>query len=134
MVFSFDIETPASTPRTTPQVTTLPISGGIIRQWYINFPDGNWFEAPLRIHKEGTPILPINLGGEIRGNGAPFVSIEFINISTPPWELTALTWNEDINNPHDIYVSITIMPLWTLLPYSDQLLNMMTAEEIKMVF
>lgn len=134
MVFSFEIETPASTSILAPVVTPLSISQGVIRHWYILFPEGNWAECPLRIKKGGDPILPINIDRQMSGNGNTFKSEEFIYIESAPFQLQAYTWNTDIRNPHTLYISITIMPLWTLLPYSNQLMDLLTKEEVKIIF
>ncbi len=134
VVYSFEINTPANTPQALPLKTVLPISKGIVRQWYVEFPEGNFYETPLRLKKGGDAILPMNSGSQMKGNGKPFISEEFLSIDTPPWELQAYTWNIDLNNDHMIYIAITIMPLWTLLPYSNQLMDLLTREEIKMVF
>lgn len=133
MVFSFEITTLASISSKTPDITRLPISKGIIRHWHILFPEGNWCEAPLRLMKGGSPILPMNPETGMKGNGVPFVSEEFLFIKEPPWEIQAYTWNEDTQNSHTIYINITVMPLWTLLPYSNQLMELLEKEEVRLV-
>lgn len=134
MVYSFEISTPASTTESNPLRTILPIGKGIIRAWHILFPEGNWCEAPLRLMKGGKAILPINPSSQMKGNGPPFTSEEFIYIKNPPFRLDATTWNIDTQNQHTIYIAITIMPLWTLLPYSNQLLDMLEEEEVRLLF
>lgn len=133
MVYSFIIDTPASTPVLAPLITQLFISKGVIRYWNILYPDGNWAEAPIKIMKGGSPILPINTEGSMSGSGSTFTSEEWIFISEHPYQLQAYTWNTDTKNNHKLYINITIMPLWTLLPYSNQLMELMSREEVKII-
>jgi len=133
MVYTFEITTPLNTPINSPVITKLPISRGVIRYWHILFPEGNWCECPIRIKKGGNAILPMNPDSQMKGNGPPFTSEEFIYISNPPWELQAYTWNVDLKNQHTIYLGITIMPLWSLLPYSNQLLDLLANEEVRLI-
>jgi hypothetical protein len=134
VVFSYQILTPASTLESAPLITSLPISKGIIKHWHIAWREGADHSTPLRIMKGGSAILPINPDESIQGDVIPFVSEEWINIGTSPYELQAYTWNSDAYNSHVVYIYITIMPLWTMLPYSNQLLELMDKDEVKLIF
>ena len=133
MVFSFNITTPKSTLKNSPLVTDLEISKGVIHKWYILFPEGHWAENHIQITKGGDPILPINSDGTLEGNGSPFDGEEFIYIKSSPYILQAHTWNDDIYNDHTLYIRIFIKPLWTFMPYSEQLFKLMEEEEIAVV-
>lgn len=134
MVFSFQISTPANTSEQLPLITPLPISKGIIKQWHIAFRKGADHTAPLRIKKGGSLILPINPSQSIQGDDIPFVSHEWIYIAQAPYQLQSHTWNTDLLNAHIVNIYITILPLWTMLPYSNQLLELLDKDEVKLVF
>lgn len=135
MVFSYLIDTPKNTSKSSPLITRLKLTKGVIHRWIVLFPAGLWGTVFLRIVKGADSILPTNLDGWISGDEFSFNGDDFIYISSRPYILDVYTYNTDTKNDHKVYLNIFIKPLWTYAPYSEQLMVLIEEDEIaKVVF
>lgn len=133
MIFSYPIITPLNTPIDVPVRTVINITKGVITGWFVFFPRGHWGECRLRVKKGDHPLLPANGEGYIYGDGTVFKSKDFVHVKNPPYKLDVFTWNLDTINAHELLFIVTIVPLWTLSPFSTTLMNLVSKEEIMRV-
>jgi len=108
LLFKFKITTPANTPATSKQKTTLPLLQGKIIQTTVLFPPGPSGLLHLQIYRGSRQVVPLNDGEDIRGNNVTFIFPEELLLLAEPYELIAYTWNESTQYEHEVDIYITL--------------------------
>ena len=109
MNYAFEIDTPANTPQSAPQVTRKRVSAGRIRQFIVYFPPGNAGLLHMRIRHGAHSLLPYNLESDLNGENIKYDLPEDILIDRQTWQITIETWNTDDTFPHKVYVIMSIL-------------------------
>ncbi|KKK64703.1 hypothetical protein LCGC14_2981530 [marine sediment metagenome] len=117
MIFRFGITTPANTPSTSRQRTTLKLASGIIHHLDVQFPPGPSGTLHLHINNSLHQIFPFNTGEAFAADNVNISFRDFINFQEPPFDLTAFTWNTDTANDHFIIIRIGILPARIAAPW-----------------
>ena len=130
MPISSNIVTPANTPISSPLQTKVKINPGVIVHWHAHFPAGVEGELRLRVTQGSTALLPENHDGYITGDDFNYSFPDFRHIYDEPFVLDVYTWNIDVVNEHKIQLIITMVPLWTLYPFSMQFGEAMKKDDL----
>lgn len=110
MWFDVEITVPASTAETSPVVTRLPVSRGVITRVSYRPRDGHLWLCHSQIRYQNTQIFPTNPEGDLHGDYFPIEWNEFIELDAEPYELVIYSWNEDDTYEHVFDFSVAITP------------------------
>ena len=130
MIYSTKITVTKNTTENSPLHTQIPIKKGVINQWNVYFPSGSRNTTAFRVRKGGIYILPFNASESVKGDNIHFIFPEFIFIGNPPYTLDVDAWNEDLVNDHFFTLYISIVPAFTLYPFSSQMIDLAREEEV----
>lgn len=110
MDFSKYIETPANTQEAAPLITRLKLTKGRLTGGFLYFPYGPagtlHFLTRIGIHQ----ILPFNTGENFRLDDAVVNFSLGINLTSPPYSLDLVTWNDSTTYAHALTVCFYLDP------------------------
>lgn len=88
--------------------TVWKLEAGMITQLRVYFPDGCKGTHKLQILREGSQIFP-KTTGHFCGNEV-LIDFDDVNypLTTEPYELRCLTWLEDGDFSHNVYIMLNI--------------------------
>lgn len=104
MIYGGVIVTPSNTPISSPIKTIFPVTSGIIYVLKIYFPPGSAGLLHIQVFDAGYQLFPTNEGESFSGDNIDFSFDETYDKSNPPYELIALTWNDDTEYQHQLGV------------------------------
>jgi|ERR1700739_2844194 len=110
MIFVSAIKTTHLTTKLAPLLTTIPIAEGKITQLMIFFPPGVNALAHIKLLWGLYQIFPGNEQGDFAGGDVLINWVEDIDIDSAPFQLTAVTWNDDDTYDHTITVHVVMTP------------------------
>lgn len=111
MFYVFPITTPANTPETAKQKTTLHLTRGRITQVQVYFPSGQVGLTHIGINRGLHQFLPTNPEANFSSSGETIPITEDFALDTAPYQLEAYTWNEDATYEHTITVRVQLEAL-----------------------
>ncbi len=111
MFYVFPITTLANTPEASKLKTILQLTRGKITQIQVHFPSGHLGLTHIGINRGLHQFYPTNPEATFSSSGEAIVFAEDYDLSTPPLQLEAYTWNLDDTYPHTITVRIKVEPL-----------------------
>jgi hypothetical protein len=111
LIYVFDITTPANTPESNPLRTTLKLAKGITYKVDFLFPPGPLGLLHLRVCKGLYQVWPSNPEADFSTDDETISFEDEYLIDEPPYELTAITWNEDDTYEHRVTIRIGLKPL-----------------------
>jgi hypothetical protein len=109
MIYYYEVITPANTPESSAQVTTLALNRGVITKVNILFPTGCAGLLRARLKRFGRQIFPSSSGESFAGNGTMVEWIDNYELDEEPFVMDLETWNDDDTYQHALYISIEIM-------------------------
>jgi len=109
MIYRFSITTPASTTTAAKQKTILQLARGIIHRIEIDFPAGSMGALHLGIYRGLHQVWPSNTGEEFSADNREIVFAEYYEMFWTPYILEAHTWNESLNNDHELIIRIGLL-------------------------
>jgi len=109
VIYSWDLTTPANTPEDAPKEWVLKMAYGVIHQVNIIFPAGCAGLAHIKIFRGANQVWPSNLEGDFAGGDEVISFREFFPLETEPFQLEAITWNEDDTYDHTIIVRLGLL-------------------------
>jgi len=109
VIYSWDLTTPANTPENVPKEWTLEMAYGVIHQVNIIFPAGCCGLARIKIFRGVNQVWPSNPESSFAGDDEVVSFREFFSLETKPYQLEAITWNEDDTYDHTIIVRLGLL-------------------------
>ncbi len=109
MYYEFAITIPANTAETSPVYQDMRLTEGIITHIEVQFPNGCAGLAHCRLlhwAAQKWPTLPAN---NFASDGHAIMLDENFELSTEPYELRVLCWNDDDTFDHTIYVRVGVL-------------------------
>ena len=110
MLFTFLITTTGPTTEANKKKSTLALCQGRITRLAVVFPTGSAGLLHFHLNRALHQIFPKSPGETLSGDGFIYNSQEVLEITEPPFELEAYTWNLDDTYDHDVIVMIEIIP------------------------
>jgi hypothetical protein len=110
MIFVFSIPTPANTPATARQVTTLQLAAGKITHVGIQFPPGLAGLAHIAVSQGLHQLWPTNPEADFCTADETVEFEEDFDLTADTAYLVAYTYNLDDAYQHTITVRVTVMP------------------------
>jgi hypothetical protein len=130
MFYNYTISTPANTLESAPVHTKLKLTQGIIDKWTVFFPVGSGGLLEFRLTRGTETIFPVNKDSSIRGENFFFEAPEFLHLKQPPFEVDCYSWSPGTSYEHEFVVGISINPLWTKYPFSEEYFMLLKQEHI----
>ena len=118
MFYDFAITIPAGTAEASPVEQELDLTHGIIHRVEVQFPVGCMELAHLRLFHRRHQVWPTNIDGSFASDGYIIAFDEHYDFFEPPFDLTAIGWNDDETYQHVITVRIGILPQEIVLPFA----------------
>jgi hypothetical protein len=109
MLYKISHDVAANTTQQNPDRQKLKITKGVIKGWYIFFPDETADVLHLQIRYHGHQILPINDTENLYGGGCLFDIEENVAVDKAPYELDIYSWNDDDSYPHEYNIHVNIL-------------------------
>ena len=110
MLFTFSITTPANTLASAKQQTSLALAAGIISHVWVQFPPGPAALLHLQIADELHQVIPANPDNDLASDDETIEWDDEIDLTEPPYELQAHTWNLDDTYLHLVIIHISLIP------------------------
>jgi len=118
VAYSFDIPVPANTPESSPVEVELNLTHGVIFWVGVQFPVGCAALAHCRILHRRHQVWPANIDSSYASDGYVIPNYPYYDFTEPPYNLTAICWNDDDTYPHTITIYIEILPPEVLAPFA----------------
>lgn len=106
--FSFAITVLEDTSKAVPHEELHKLPMGILTEGSIVIPAGHKGLTGLQLFYLEKQILPSNTGGYFTGDKVTIPFVANLKIDKAPFQLKSLSWNTDTENPHDIYVNLSM--------------------------
>lgn len=104
------ISTPKNTPESSPLVSTLKLTSGLLSGGFVYFPTGPagllHFQARRGVHQ----IIPFNTGENYRLNACIVPFHLKIDLLEPPYCIDCVTWNASTEYDHALTVCFFLDP------------------------
>jgi hypothetical protein len=110
MIFVAAITVPKSTAKGTPQLTQIQITRGTITQVMVWFPPGVNGLSHIKLLWGLYQLFPSNEQGDFTGGNDLLSWPEDLEIPAAPFQVTAITWNDDTANDHTLSVHVVMQP------------------------
>lgn len=133
MLFSADILTEKSTTVFAPKQSSLGITKGVITQWIIFFPAGSRGALRFRVRIGTRYLLPMTPSSYMKGENVQLTIPDWHYIKDAPFKLDIYSWNNDSIDDHEFKLDVSIMPLWTLYPFSEQFAQLLREERLQAI-
>ena len=130
MLYTFDITLPKFDEEVKLVEKELELTRGVIKRLDIVFPGGCMGLVKARILYGSHPLLPANPAGYVFGDGEVKGGDYFLYLYTPPYALRFEGYNLDKLFDHTITILVNLLPLWSLVPYSNEMFRLLEKEEV----
>jgi len=111
MFYNFRIVTPLNTSYANRLKTTLRLAKGTISQVSIFFPKTCDGMLRLQIFHGANQVYPFNTGEFFNPENETIPFNDDYELSEPPFELVAHTWNLDSNFSHSVHIRLNVTPI-----------------------
>lgn len=118
MFHTYEIEVAASTAETSPTITKVQLSHGVITRVSFRPRPGHAALCHCRVFYHDTQIAPADRDQDLHGDTFPIEWDDFIEIFARPYELRIVAWNEDDTYSHTFDISFALLSKWEVLPYA----------------
>jgi len=108
MLYSISIDIPAQTSRTTPLISTLAISQGIVTKGWLRWRYGSGNLGGVRVFYHETQIWPFSLNEWLPSSQHPLEFPSSLSIPEPPYTFSIHTYNDDDVFPHSVWLAFEI--------------------------
>jgi len=109
--YVFPLTIPANTPETAKLKTILPLTAGTVKRVQIEFPAGHVGLTHLHVNRGLNQVWPTNPDASFKSSNETIPWEEEYELSTPPYQFEAYTWNDDDTYEHTITVRLQLEPL-----------------------
>jgi len=109
MFYSYDLEIAANTEKTSPVKLSCLLSPGTIDRVMVVFPTGSAKLAHLRIMAGSHQLWPTNVDGDFSADGEVLDYGEDFELTSTPFELQLIGWNDDDTYAHTITVRFNVI-------------------------
>ena len=106
--FAYKITVPADTAVSAPETLDMKLTYGIITHVQIVIPDGQKASTHLKLLHHEFQLYPLSRGYWYEGDGIQVEFDDLFPITTPPYALKAVAYNEDDTYEHALYVYINV--------------------------
>lgn len=110
MLYSGSITIPAGTEKTTPTITTIKCSAGILCASRFDFPLGCNHYVKVAVYMGGHQIIPATQDMTLIANGAAIEGKEYILLNSTSNLITVKGWSTDTIYDHTIYYQVWVLP------------------------
>lgn len=110
MVFEYTLTVAAGKTEAEPATLDMPIAAGVIHRIEVDGHPGCNGMVYVTINRALHQVFPTNPDGQFRPRGFPKAGTVYEELLQPPFELTAKGWSPDCTYPHDITISLWILP------------------------
>lgn len=109
MQFSYNLEIPANTPETEPEIQVCQLSYGTISRVFVCFPPGPKGLAHVVIKRYESQVWPTNPTASFAWDDFVFVIEDEFDLETAPFSVKLEGWNLDDTYPHTITVMFNVL-------------------------
>jgi hypothetical protein len=106
MIYVSTISTPKNTSYTSPVKTILEVTKGLIWLIEVEYPSGCCGLLKLQIFHQSYQLFPATPLEALRGDNVTLRYDDCYVVSSQPFELSIITWNEDTIYDHTVQVRI----------------------------
>jgi len=110
MIFVYDVEIPANTPKGKSKIVKAPLPRGVIHKIDIHFPPGCAGLAGVRITRSGMPVYPSNPNEWFITDNETITFPEHYEITKAEPEFLIHAYNEDDTYSHTITFRFGVLP------------------------
>ena len=118
MLYSYEIAVPITCTEAAPKLTTARVSAGVITRVSFRPRPGHSGLCHCRVFYHEFQVFPINRDEDLHGDTFPIEWDEHIELTTTPYDLKVMAWNDDDTYSHTFDISFVILPKWVLIPYA----------------
>lgn len=118
MYYSFPIVVPADTPESSPVVTRIKLTAGMLHRVECVFPSGCRGMVHLAISHEGTQQWPQTFGSSFAAEGFTIGIDDRYELPADINELVAVAWSPGTTYPHTLTVRVGVLPKEVFEPQS----------------
>lgn len=116
MIYSRRISTASGVTEADPDYSRIVLEKGVIHQLVVAFPPGAEGLLHVRLEQGNTKIYPAGEDRDVAWDNIPLNYNTWIDLTDAPYELVAVTWNEDTAYAHDVLLQFNIDPEELLRP------------------
>lgn len=106
MYYSKHITIPANTSQADPVTTIIKLTEGTIKRVDVGFPTGCAGLAHVQVYHSGWLIVPWTRRESLAWDGHVFQMPQSYPITDAPRRLKVLSWNDDTDYPHTVFVAV----------------------------
>jgi hypothetical protein len=109
VIYLAEVVTPANTTASSPLITTLKVTKGLVYKFNLYMPHGAMGMHYLQVFDGGYQLWPTTPGAAFRGDG---IQVDFDDIyskTTEPWEFKVKSWNTDTTYEHTVWISVGLV-------------------------
>lgn len=125
MDFWYEKEVDEDTEEKDAEEEPMQLKAGTIKHIWILHPPGCWGYLHTQILHRGHVVAPAVKGGSYHGDTFPMEFDDDLKIKKPA-VLTIRSWNLDEEEPHTVYVRVTVMPE-PVEPWQQALLDLLAS-------
>ncbi|KKL52780.1 hypothetical protein LCGC14_2282060 [marine sediment metagenome] len=111
MFHEYALTIPANTAESAPATMDAPLAPGTVVRVEIQFPRGCVGLVHVQIWRSEHQVWPVNVEGDISGEGVPVAWPEDYDLDDEPYTVTLRGWNDDDTYPHTITFRFALLPL-----------------------
>jgi len=109
MLYAVEVEIPAQTSTTTPQVTTLALTEGVIKRIWLRWRFGAGNLCGVRLFYASFQYWPLTMGQWFPSTVYPLEFEERFPVQREPYTLKIETFNNDDIFSHTLWVAVLVM-------------------------
>lgn len=128
MFYEQDLIVLADTPASDKKQGVIKLTDGVVHYVSISFRAGCHNMVFATVNRAVHQIFPTNPDGYIKGNDVEIRGRVFYPLFTEPYELDLYGWSPDTAYNHTVTFRFWMLRLWQMIPYSDEMYQLMVKE------
>lgn len=106
-----ELEVPASTTESAPATKSIQLTEGVIKRWWVGFPDGSADLVHVTIYEFEHQLIPRGEDEDLWWNDFIFDIPDSYELTEEPYAVEVRAWNEDDRHAHMVIVGVALEPL-----------------------